>query len=106
MNRVFTVTTGQGGNLHCEKACTNKTTRICEHALAVAEKKSTLEEFLNWFIKGRHGASLEKMTIDLGKKQIGKKKSTRNRSNAVEVPVKQMINILEQNSSATKNKVL
>ena len=80
MNRVFTVTTGQGGNLHCEKACTNKTTRICEHVLAVAEKKGTLEEFLNWFIKGRHGASLEKMTIDLGKKQIGKKKAQRKES--------------------------
>ena len=31
LNRVFTVTTGQGGGLHCDKACTNKTTRICEH---------------------------------------------------------------------------
>ena len=45
------------------------------------------------------------MTIDLGKKQIGKKKSTRKRSNAVKVPVTQIIDILEQNSSITKNKV-
>ena len=39
MNRVFTVTTGQGGSLHCDKACRNKTTRICKHVLAVAEKR-------------------------------------------------------------------
>ena len=45
------------------------------------------------------------MTIDLGNKQIGKKKSTRKRSNAVKVLVTQMIDILEQNSSTTKNKV-
>ena len=46
------------------------------------------------------------MTVDLGKKQIGKKKSARKRSNAAKVPVTQMIDILEQNSAATKNKVL
>ena len=61
MNRVFTVTKGQGGGLHCDKSCTNKTTRICEHVLAVAEKKGKLEEFLNWFKRGRHSANLESM---------------------------------------------
>ena len=45
------------------------------------------------------------MTIDLGKKQIGKKKITRKRSNAVNVPVTQRIAILEQNSSTIKKKV-
>ena len=35
-----------------------------------------------------------------------KKKSTRKRTNAVKVPVTQIIGILEQNSSTTKNKVL
>ena len=39
MNRVFTVTTAQGGGLYCDKACTNKTTRICEHVLAVPENR-------------------------------------------------------------------
>ena len=105
MNRVFTVTTGHRAGFHCDKAFTNKTTRICEHVLAVAEKEGTLEEFLNWFKRGRHAANLEKMTMDLGKKQIGKKKSTRKRSNTVKVPVTQIIDILEQNSSTTKNKV-
>ena len=95
MNRVFTVTKGQGGGLHCDKSCTNKTTRICEHVLAVAEKKGKLEEFLNWFKRGRHSANLESMKIDLAKKQIGKKKSTRKTSNVVKFPVTQMIDILE-----------
>ena len=45
MNRVFTVTTGQGGGLHSDKACTNKTTRICEHVLAVAEKRLRWKSF-------------------------------------------------------------
>ena len=45
------------------------------------------------------------MTIDLRKKYIGKKKSTRKRNNAVKVPVTQMIDTLDQNSSTTKNKV-
>ena len=36
MNRLFTVTTGQGGALPCDKTCTNKATRICEHVLADA----------------------------------------------------------------------
>ena len=48
---------------------------------------------------------MEKMTIDLGKKQIGKKKSTRKRSNAVKGPVTQIVDTLEQKSSTTKNKV-
>ena len=39
------------------------------------------------------------------KKQIGKKNSTRKRSNAIKVPVTQIIDILEQNSFTTKNKV-
>ena len=38
LNRVFTAITGQGGSLHCDKTCRNKTTRIYEHVLAVAEK--------------------------------------------------------------------
>ena len=45
-----------------------------------------LEEFLNWFKRGRHGTSLEKMTTDPGKKQSAKKTSTRKRSNAVKNP--------------------
>ena len=45
MNRVFTVTTGQGGGLHSDKACTNKTTRICEHVLAVTEKRVCWKSF-------------------------------------------------------------
>ena len=65
-----------------------------------------MEEFLNWFKRGRQGASLEKMTINLGKKQVCKKNSTRKRSNVVKAPVTQMIDILEQNSSTTKNKIL
>ena len=73
--------------------------------LAAAEKKGTLEEFLNWFKRRRHGANLEKMTTDLGKKQVAKKKSTKKRSNAVKGPVTQIIDTLEQNSSTTKNKV-
>ena len=45
MNRVFTVNTGQEGGLHSDKACTNKTTRICEHVLAVAEKRLRWKSF-------------------------------------------------------------
>ena len=51
-----------------------------ENVLAVAEKKSKLEEFLNWFKRRRHGANLEKMTIDLGKKEIIKKKHKEKKS--------------------------
>ena len=45
MNRIFTVTTGQGGGLHSDKTCTNKTTRICEHVLAVAQKRVRWKNF-------------------------------------------------------------
>ena len=45
MNRVFTVNTGQEGGLHSDKACTNKTTRICEHVLPVAEKRVRWKSF-------------------------------------------------------------
>ena len=65
-----------------------------------------MEELLNWFKRGRHCASLEKMTADLGKKQSGKKKSTRKRSNAGKIPVTQSIDILEQDSSGIESKVL
>ena len=69
-------------------------------------KKGTLEEFLNWLKRGRQGASLEKMAINLGKKQICKKNSTRKGSNLVKASVTQTIDILEQNSFTNKNKVL
>ena len=65
-----------------------------------------MEELLNLFKRGRHCASLEKMTADLGKKQSDKKKSTSKRSNAGKIPVTQTIDVLEQNSSATESKVL
>ena len=45
MNRVFTVTTGQGGLLRCDKACTNKTTIIYQHVLAVVEKRVRWKSF-------------------------------------------------------------
>ena len=36
-NNAYTVATGNGNSLKCDKACINAKSKICEHVLAIAE---------------------------------------------------------------------
>ena len=42
-NKVHSVTPGKGGN------CANRSTKICEHMLAVAQLNGMLQEFVTWY---------------------------------------------------------
>lgn len=45
-NKVHSVTPGKGGCISCDRTCINSSTKICEHVLAVAQCRSTLDEFM------------------------------------------------------------
>jgi hypothetical protein len=48
-NNIHIVTHGKAGSLKCDPACVNSSTNICEHVLAVAQVRGSLNEFLAWY---------------------------------------------------------
>ena len=39
-NRILVITPGKGGSLTCDRQCSNRSTVLCEHTLAVAARRS------------------------------------------------------------------
>jgi hypothetical protein len=72
-NQIYCVTPGKGGSLKCDQKCPNTTTKICEHTLAVAEKRGSLNDFITWFKRSKAGPSVTKMALNAGPKSAGKK---------------------------------
>ena len=66
---------GKGGCLSYDRLCVNFSTKICEHVLAVAQKKHMLDEFLTWF-KRKHPSNID-MVEQGGPKTAGRKPSGR-----------------------------
>ena len=52
-NRIFYVKLGKGGSFKCDRTCTNSTTNIREHVIAVAEKCGKLPDFVQWFRRSK-----------------------------------------------------
>ena len=67
-NTIHSVTPGKGGCLKCDRTCVNSSTRICEHVLAVAQVRGTLQEFLSWFRRSKRGPNALEMALGSGPK--------------------------------------
>mgnify|MGYP002804685518 CR=1 FL=1 len=81
--KIHGVTPGKGGSLSCDLClCINFSTRICEHVLAVAQKKQMPDKFLTWFKNRRKRPSIMDMMEQRGPKTAGRKPSGRKQTNA------------------------
>ena len=81
-NQIYCVTPGKGGSFKCDQNCVNATTKICEHTIAVAEKKyGKLADFITWCKRSKSGTSIIKVALGGAPKTAERKPSTRKRSN-------------------------
>ena len=96
-NKVHSVTPGKGGSLSCDNNCVNRSTKICEHTLAVGQLNGTLQEFITWYKRSKRGPNITNMAAAGGPKSAGKKPRKRKRSNAKTQPVLQQIDLLQHN---------
>ena len=93
-NNVYTVTSGKGNSLKCDRACVNTKSNICEHVLAVAEHIGVLSEFLKWFTSSKSGPSFSSIALVTAKQNVGKKGSKRKISNMAKPPVVEVCDII------------
>ena len=95
-NKIHSVKPGRGGSWTCDRTCINRSTKICEHTLAVAHVSGTLKEFLIWFGRTRKRPNMMGMVEDGGPKSAGKKRSTRKRSNIKSRPINEYVDIFDR----------
>eukprot|EP00794_Sanderia_malayensis_P009403 gene9403-10391_t len=96
-NKIFIVTPGKGGSLSCDRSCTNKSTKICEHTIAVAHVRGTLHEFIDWYkrkLRNKRGNLID-MALQSGPKNAGKKPSNRKRCNKKKQEATQFIDLID-----------
>ena len=106
-NKIHSVKPGRGGSWTCDRTCINRSTKICEHTLAVAHVSGTLKEFLIWFGRTRKHPNMMGMVEDGGPKSAGKKPSTRKRSNIKSRPINEYVDIFyrEEHGRHEKNMI-
>lgn len=95
-NNVHIVTPGKGGSLICDRSCVHRSTKLCEHTLAVANKIGKLHEFLNWYKRSGAGPKITEMALSGGPKNAGRKPSKRKKSNAKKPTVNIFKDLLEE----------
>ena len=71
-NRIFCVKSGKGGSFKCDRTCTNSTTNIREHVIAVAEKCGKLPDFVQWFRRSKSRPSLAGLALNGAPKLVEK----------------------------------
>ena len=98
-NKIYTVTPGRGGSMSCDRSCTNKTTDLCEHVLAVAERRGQLSELLAWYKRAKKRPRLTGMALQSGPKTAGKKPSKRKRSNSKKVQIDHYVDLLQRDQN-------
>eukprot|EP00794_Sanderia_malayensis_P010347 gene10347-11424_t len=79
-NKIFIVTPGKGGSLSCDRLCTDKSIKICEHTIALAHVRGTLHKFIEWDKRGlrnKHGNLID-MALQSGPKTLEKNKAIKN----------------------------
>ena len=107
---IHIVTHGKGGSLKCDRACVNSSTKICEHVLAVAQVRGSINELLAWYRSKRRADTKEgiikdkvlDMALGNAPKSTGKKPSNRKKSNS-QKPVTETRDLLEGNRSVFVN---
>ena len=100
-NRIHIVSPGKGSALHCDKACLNRSTRICEHVLAVAEKRGSLQSFLNWLKTSKQGTKFTSLALTGGPSKAGQKpgQNKRKKSNFKKGTITQTADLLDGSSA-------
>lgn len=105
-NNVHSVSPGKGGCLSCDRTCINHATKICEHVLAVAQVKGTLNEFITWFKRKRKRPTMMDMVEQRGPKNAGKKPSGRKRTNAKAQPINEYVDLLGNDASESRTSII
>ncbi len=83
--------------------CINYATKICEHVLAVAQLRGTLDEFVAWFKQKKNKLVMMEMAEERGPKNVGRKPSKRKRSNSKGQVVKEYVDLLGDNDTGTSS---
>ena len=96
-NRIFCVSPGKGGSFKCDRSCINSRTKICEHVIAVAEKRGKLEQFVEWFRRSKCDASVSMSALNGAPKSMGRKGNGRKRSNKKRTDIEEVVNIFAEN---------
>ena len=99
-NRIFCVKSGKGGSFKCDRTCTNSTTNIREHVIAVAEKCGKLPDFVQWFRRSKSRPSLTALALHDAPKLVGKKPSNRKGTNKRKAEIESTVDLLVENDSA------
>lgn len=102
-NATYSVTPGKGGCLKCDRSCVNFSTDICEHVLAVAHIRGSLQEYLQWYKKSRRGPKVLEMALGSGPKNAGKKPSRRKKTNKTRATVTEVVDLMPHNSAAPQH---
>ena len=77
-NQIYCVTPDKGEFFKCDQNCVSATTKICEHTIAVAEKKyGKLADFITWCKRSKSGTSIIKVALGGAPKTAERKPSTR-----------------------------
>lgn len=68
-NKIHIGEPGKGSAIKCDSVCPNKSTGICEHVIAVTEKRRV---FLEYYNKTGRGANLTSISLQSGPVSAGK----------------------------------
>ena len=92
-NRIFYVKLGKGGSFKCDRTCTNSTTNIREHVIAVAEKCGKLPDFVQWFRRSKSRPSLAGLALNGAPKLVEKKPQATEKEATNEKPKLKVLSI-------------
>lgn len=98
-NTTHSVTPGKGGSLKCDRSCINASTGICEHVIAVAHVRGSLDDFVQWFKRAKKGPKVMDMALGSGPQNAGKKPSRRKRTNKKKALVIETVDMFADNDN-------
>ena len=104
-NKIHIVTPGKGGSIKCDRSCVNSSTKICEHVLAVAQVRVTINEFLAYYKSSKRGPNLSQMSLGGAPKSAGRKPSNRKKSNKQKPAITEVRNLLHNTPTSITSSV-
>ena len=105
-NKIHIVTPGKGGSIKCDQSCINSSTKICEHVLAVAQVRGTINEFLAYYKRSKQGPNLLEMSLGSAPKSAGRKPSHRKKSNKQKPVITEVRNLLDDTPTSIASSAL
>ncbi len=101
-NKIHIVTPGKGGSWSCDRQCINRSTKLCEHIIAVTVRNGVFEDMIKWFNRSKFGPSVTEMALQGGPKGAGKKPSQRKKTNRKKQDVTEYVDIHGNADNAPK----